>query len=60
MLCGVTQPFSHEKLAAMYRDRDDYVARFTQSCDEAVAAGFLLAADAPEIVAVATEAYPVP
>jgi len=57
MLCGVTQPFSNEKLAASYRDRDDYVARFTESCDEAVAAGFLLGADAPEIIALATELY---
>ncbi len=58
MLCGVTQLFSNEKLAALYRDRDDYVARFTQSCDETVAAGFLLATDAPEIIALATELFP--
>jgi hypothetical protein len=47
-------------LASMYRDRDDYVAQFAHSCDDAVAAGFLLATDAPEIVAIAAELYPAP
>jgi Alpha/beta hydrolase domain len=58
MLCGVTKPFAPEKLSALYADRDAYVARFKQSCDEAVATGFFLAADAPEIVALAANLYP--
>jgi Alpha/beta hydrolase domain len=58
MLCGTTIPFDAAKLASLYRDRDDYVTRFATATDEAVAAGWLLEADAPEIVAVAAERYP--
>ena len=56
-LFGTTAPLAPERLAALYPGgRDDYVARFTAALDGTVAAGYLLAADRDEILAVATAA----
>jgi len=52
-LSGSTTPFTAEQLAALYPSRDDYLARFAAATDAAVAAGFVLAADAGEIKAIA-------
>ncbi len=41
------------RLAALSLSRDDYLARFDGATDAAVAAGFVLAADADEIKAIA-------
>jgi hypothetical protein len=58
MLCGTTMPFSAEKLASLYSSKADYCAKFDAATDAAVAAGFFLEADAPEIKAIAAELYP--
>jgi hypothetical protein len=57
-LCGTTLPFTREKLATLYRDKDDYTTRFNAATDATVAAGFFLDADADEIKAIAAELYP--
>ena len=57
-ICGTTVPFSEEKLAALYASKADYCAQFDAATDAAVAAGFLLEADAPEIKAIAAERFP--
>lgn len=46
MLFGTTTPFSTEELTALYPTQADYVSAFNASTDAAVAAGFLLPADA--------------
>jgi hypothetical protein len=48
-LFGITRPFDDGELATLYRDRDEFVARFDAATRAAVDAGFLLAADAAEI-----------
>jgi hypothetical protein len=58
LLTGSTRPFDAIQLAALYSSRDDYLARFHAATDAAVAAGFVLAADADEIKAVAAENSP--
>ena len=57
-LCGTTIPFSAEKLASLYASKADYCAKFDAATDAAVAAGFFLEADAPEIKAIAAELFP--
>ena len=52
-LAGSTIAFDAATLASLYRDRADYLARFAAATDAAVAAGFVLAADAAEINAIA-------
>ncbi|MFI5052863.1 MAG: alpha/beta hydrolase domain-containing protein [Acidimicrobiia bacterium] len=58
-LAGSTTPFDAGKLAALYPSRADYSSRFDAATDAAVDAGFVLAADAPEIKAVAAENSPI-
>jgi hypothetical protein len=58
-LAGTTVPFDAAKLASLYPSRADYLARFDAATDAAVAAGFVLAADAAEIKAIAAENSPV-
>ena len=58
-LFGGTTPFTPEQLADRYPTHDDYVTAVTDAADAAVEAGFLLPADAEEIIADA-EADPVP
>jgi hypothetical protein len=53
-LFGTTRPFDAATLARLYPGgRSDFLARFAKATDEAVARGFLLEADAPEIRALA-------
>ncbi len=52
-LTGTTTAFDAATLAALYADRDDYLARYAAATDATVTAGFFLAADAEEIKAVA-------
>jgi hypothetical protein len=53
-LFGTTRPFDATTLARLYPGgRSDYLARFEKATAEAVARGFLLEADAPEIRALA-------
>jgi hypothetical protein len=57
-LTGTTTPFDATQLAALYPSRVDYLARFDAATDAAVTAGFVLAADAAEIKAIAAENAP--
>jgi Alpha/beta hydrolase domain len=57
-LAGSTVPFDAVELASLYPSRADYLARFDAATDAAVAAGFVLAADAAEIKAIAAENSP--
>lgn len=58
-LFGVTKAFSDTQLAGLYPGgRDEYLARFEQSLDTAIAAGFLLADDRAEALAVARASWP--
>ena len=60
-LFGTTHLFDAAKLAALYPGgRREYLARSDAATDEAVRAGFLLAADAAEIKALAAAACPLP
>ena len=51
---------SAEQLASLYSSKADYCAKFDAATDAAVAAGFFLEADAPEIKAIAAELFPTP
>ncbi len=58
-LFGVTREFSAAELAALYPGgKADYLARFEASLDAAITAGFLLAEDRAEALAVAEVAWP--
>jgi hypothetical protein len=57
-LCGSTAAFDAEKLAGLYPSRSEYLKRFEAATAAAVAAGFLLAEDAPEITAIAAVNFP--
>jgi hypothetical protein len=57
-LCGRTDPFNKEKIAALYPSRDAYREQFRRATAVAVAEGFLLDDDAAEIVAIAEENFP--
>jgi hypothetical protein len=59
VLLGTTRTFDAAELARRYPGgRDEYAAAFGAATERAVAAGFLLAEDAGEIVALAAAAYP--
>ena len=51
LLFGSTTPFDRQVLTELYGTADNYVAAFTASADEAVAAGFLLQPDADTLIA---------
>jgi hypothetical protein len=57
-LCGSTAAFDAERLAALYPSRADYLRRFEAATAAAVADGFVLAEDAPEITAIAAVNFP--
>jgi len=58
-LFGTTRPFDDAKRAALYPGgRRDYLARFDAAAQAAVRAGFLLASDLAEIMALAAAACP--
>ena len=46
---GTEVPFSKEKLAGLYRNREDYLKRFDARLDELVAERFFLAADVDDL-----------
>ncbi|MGO9341738.1 MAG: alpha/beta hydrolase domain-containing protein [Acidimicrobiales bacterium] len=52
-LCGSTVPFDADRLRAIYGSKKAYLERFDAATDKAVEAGLVLAADAPELKAVA-------
>lgn len=57
-LLGSTRPFSARRLAELYPGgQDDYMVKFVDARERAEAAGFLLAADGPEIDALAALGY---
>jgi hypothetical protein len=54
-LFGTTRPFAAATLARLYPGgSEEFLARFEKATDDALARGFLLEADAPEIRALAT------
>jgi hypothetical protein len=58
-LFGTTAELSQVDLARLYPGgREDYLAKFAASLDAAITAGFLLAEDRPEILALATASWP--
>ena len=58
-LFGKSEPFDQSALEAAYPDGQvDYVAKFTASLDHAIAGGFILASDRPEILGLAAAASP--
>jgi hypothetical protein len=54
-LFGNTVPLDQRQLTALYKNQADFVTRWNQSVDTAVKAGFLVAADAPELKAAAAQ-----
>ena len=52
-LFGSTTPLSPAELLALHPTHDDFVAAWTAALDDAVAAGFILSADVPGLVAAA-------
>jgi len=58
ILFGTTRPFEPSTLAALYPGgASDYMARFADSLDRAIAAGFILAEDRDEILGLAASSY---
>jgi hypothetical protein len=58
-LLGTTRELGAAELARLYPGgKADYLGRFTSSLDEVIGAGFLLAEDRAEILAVAAAAWP--
>jgi hypothetical protein len=59
VIFGSTRPLAEAVLAELYPGgRDDYLARFAAATDRTITAGFLLAADRDEILALAAAAFP--
>jgi Alpha/beta hydrolase domain len=58
-LFGTTVPLTAPQLTALYKSHDDFVAKWKQSIDRAVKAGFLLQPDAKELQSAASNA-PIP
>jgi hypothetical protein len=57
-LFGFTKPFDAEKLNSLYpAGRQEYLAKFSTSLDNAIKDGFILADDRQEIMALATAGY---
>jgi hypothetical protein len=52
-LAGSTTPFEYEKIRDLYGTRTGYLELFDAATAEAVAAGFVLTDDVPEINAIA-------
>ncbi len=55
-LSGFTRVFDAAKLASLYSSRDDFLTKFNESIDSAVANGFILEADADRLRVRAEEA----
>jgi hypothetical protein len=59
MLFGRTEPFDDATLATIYPNgKVEYLEKFTASLDVAIADGFILGEDRPEILGVAAASYP--
>ncbi|MGH9017613.1 MAG: alpha/beta hydrolase domain-containing protein [Acidimicrobiales bacterium] len=58
VLCGTTTAFDDATLVALYGSKEGYVERHAAATAAAVARGFVLAADAPEITAIAAHNAP--
>ncbi len=57
-LFGITEPFSSEKLAALYpAGSEGYLAQFGQALTSSVTGGFILPADRAEILGLAAAAF---
>lgn len=56
-LFGITTPFTAARLAELYTDKADFVAKWTAATKSAVRAGVILQADEKELIA-AAEGYP--
>jgi hypothetical protein len=56
-LFGTTTPFTEAQLARLYVDKADFVAKWREATDRAIAAGAILEADRAEIIASA-DRYP--
>ena len=54
-LFGSTTPFTPAQLAVLYPTHADFVAAWSSSLSSAVAAGFILPADQPELLAAAQD-----
>jgi hypothetical protein len=52
-LFGTTTPLSSEQINLLYPTHDDFVYAWSNAVDAAVVDGFMLAADAPDLIAVA-------
>jgi hypothetical protein len=52
-LTGITVPFERDRLVDLYGTKPAYAARFRESAEAAVAAGFVLQDDLDELVAIA-------
>jgi hypothetical protein len=57
-LVGYHEDFPIEKVHALYEDRADYLARYGQATQDALAAGFVLPRDVETLLAEAEDAYP--
>jgi hypothetical protein len=53
LLLGSTRPLSSERLRELYASRSDYLQRYEQAADAAIAAGFVLADDRDALMAFA-------
>jgi hypothetical protein len=57
---GSTRAFDADRLDRLYPGgREEYLAAFEKRADDAIAAGFILAADRAEILAVGKAACPI-
>jgi hypothetical protein len=59
-LTGSTRPFPRERLVELYGTRDAYVERFRAAAEATVGAGFFLADEVDEIVAIAAHNVDLP
>jgi len=57
-MMGSTEAFDAARLAQMYRNKADYLTRFAAALEKSISAGFILADDRDEILALAAEMYP--
>ena len=53
ILFGSTKPLTAEQLSARYRSRDDYRREYRAAVQRAIASGFVLADDRPDLLAMA-------
>jgi Alpha/beta hydrolase domain len=54
-LFGSTTPFSTSELTALYGSKANYIKEYTYSLDKAIASGYILRADRPDLIAQAEQ-----